>query len=120
MDFLDLTDATIEEIYQAMGQLIVAEIPEAWISATATAEIEEDDNGLTYGAYVPVNEPDQPRDFAAGYRFYLLFDELRRRFRKPGDVPWIKAQFTLQRNGHFDLGFTYPDARPAGNSSTVG
>jgi hypothetical protein len=120
MDFLDLTDATIEEIYQAMGQLIVAEIPEAWISATATAEIEEDDNGLTYGAYVPANEPDQPRDFAAGYRFYLLFDELRRRFRKPGDVPWIKAQFTLQRNGHFDLGFTYPDARPAGNSSTVG
>jgi hypothetical protein len=109
MDFFDLTDTPTERIYQAMGQFIVDAIPEEWLSATAYAEIEEDDNGLTYGRYVPAAAPESIRDFDAAAELYLAFDELRRRFRKPGYAPWSKAQFTLQRNGHFDLDFTYPD-----------
>lgn len=113
MDFFDLIDTPTERIYQAMGQFIVDAIPEEWLSATAHAEIEEDDNGLTYGRYVPAAAPESIRDFEADYRCYLMFDELRRRTRKPGYAPWIKARFTLQRNGHFDLDFTYPDAGQA-------
>lgn len=108
MDFFDLTETPTEEIYQAMGQLIVDAIPEAWLSATAYAEIEEDDNGLTWGGYVPTAAPDQQRDFDSDYRCYLMFDELRRRTQKPGHAPWVKARFTLQPDGHFDLDFTYP------------
>lgn len=117
MDFFDLTDTPTEEIYRAMGQFIVDAIPEEWLSATAYAEIEEDDNGLTYGRYVPAAAPDHQRDFEADYRFYLLFDELRLRTRKPGRAPWIKARFTLQRDGRFDLDFTYPDAGQASPQS---
>jgi len=113
MDFFDLTETPTEAIYRAMGQLIVDAMPEAWLSATACAEIEEDDNGLTWGRYVPAAAPDQQRDFDPDYRCYLMFDELRRRTRKPGHAPWVKARFTLQLDGHFDLDFTYPDAGQA-------
>lgn len=113
MDFFDLTDTPIEAIYQAMGQLVVAEIPEAWLSATAYTEIEEDDNGLTYGRYVPAVAPDAVRCFDTSYRWYFAFDELRRRMKKPGYALWVKARFTLQADGHFDLDFTYPDAEQA-------
>lgn len=112
MDFFALADTPIEEIYQAIGQWIANAIPEEWLSATAYAEIEEGDNGLTYGAYVPAAAPDSRRDFGAGAEIYLAFDELRRRLRQPGHAPWIKAQFTLQRDGHFDLDFVYPGAKP--------
>lgn len=109
MDFFDLTDTPTEDIYQAIGQFIADAIPEAWLSATAHAEIEEDDHGLTFGIYVLAVAPDSVRDFAAGAELYLAFDELRRRLRKPGHAPWVKAQFELQPDGHFDLEFTYPE-----------
>ncbi len=120
MDYFDFSDAPIEAIYQAMGQHIAAGIPAAWFSATAHAKIEEDDNGLTYGTYVPAVTPDSIRYFDPATELYLAFEELRRRFRKPGYAPWIKAQFTLQRTGHFDLDFTYPDAGQAETPITVG
>jgi len=106
---VDLTEIPIEAIYQAIGQLIVAGIPEAWLSATAHAEIKEDDHGLTFGVYTPALAPAEEKDFATGYRFYFLFKELRRRLRRPGYAPWVKARFTLYPDGHFDLDFTYPD-----------
>ena len=109
MDFYDLTDASVEQLYQALGQFVVDAIPEGWLSATACAEIEEDDNGLTYGRYIPAATPATERSFKTGYRWYFAFDELRRRFHKPGHAPWVKARFTLYQNGHFDLDFTYPD-----------
>lgn len=120
MDFFDLTDTPTEQIYQAIGQFIVDAIPEAWLSATAHAEIEEDDNGLTYGTYVPAATPDDIRYFDPASELYLAFDELRRRFRKPGYAPWIKAQFTLQPTGHFDLNFIYPDAEQSEASLATG
>lgn len=107
--FFDLTDTPTEEIYQVIGHFIADAIPEAWLSATVYAEIEEEDHGLTFGVYVPAVAPDSIRDFAAGAELYLAFDELRRRLRKPGQVPWVKAQFTVQRDGRFDLEFTYPE-----------
>ncbi len=109
MDFRNLTNTPIEEIYQALGRLIVEAIPEVWEQASAYAEIEEDDNGLTYGHYVTPEEPAVERDFDTSYRFYFLFKELRRRFRQPGQAPWVKARFTLYPDGHFDLDFTYPE-----------
>ncbi|HNS04122.1 MAG TPA: DUF600 family protein [Anaerolineae bacterium] len=111
INFFDLTDTPTEEIYLAIGQFIADAIPETWLSATAYAEIEEEDHGLTYGVYVPAVAPDITRDFAAGAELYLAFDELRRRLRKPGQAPWVKAQFTLQRDGRFDLEFTYLEDR---------
>ena len=44
VNLFDFSDAPIEAIHQAMGQLIAARIPAAWFSARALAEIEEDGN----------------------------------------------------------------------------
>lgn len=109
MDFNSLAHVPVEQIYQALGQLVADAIPEAWERACAYAEIEEDDNGLTYGYYVTPEEPAVERDFDTSYRFYFLFKELRRRFRQPGQSPWVKARFTLYPDGHFDLDVTYPE-----------
>jgi len=109
MDFYKLTNEPIEAIYQIMGSLVAETITDDWKSATVYAEINEDDNGLTYGRYVPTAAPDTLRSFKTGYRWYFIFDELRRRFHKPGHAPWVKARFMLYPDGHFDLDFTYPD-----------
>ena len=101
-------DLIVHDIRRAAGTAHL-QAGAAWLSATACAEIEEDDNGLTWGTYVPAAAPDQQRDFDPDYRCYLMFDELRRRTRKPGHALWVKARFTLQPDGHFDLDFTYPD-----------
>ena len=99
----------IEDIYKLIGQSIVSAIPEAWKRAAAYAEIEEDDNGLTYGTYTAAIKPQEERYFEPADELYFLFDELRRRFRQPGQSPWVKARFTLYPDGHFDLDITYPE-----------
>lgn len=110
MDFTDLAHTPLEELYQASGQAIVVAIPEVWARAIVHVEIAEDDNGLVYGEYLPAAAGQDLRYFAPGAELYLVFDELRRRMRKPGCAPWHKADLTLQASGRFDIDFTYPDA----------
>ena len=109
MDFDDLSDVPIEEIYREMGNFIVRATDDEWSSAILYAEIEEDDNGLTYGRYNTETVSDYSLNFDTDYTVYFAFDELRTRLHKPGQAPWTKARFILQRTGKFDLEFDYPD-----------
>jgi len=104
-----LSDISIDRMYQIIGQLIVDALPEKWQHAAAYAEIEEDDNGLIYGRYLPIGVVAKECSFSAADELYFLFDEIRHRMHKPGHAPWVKARFTLYPDGHFDLDFTYPD-----------
>lgn len=117
MDDFDLSGVPIEEIYQAIGNFIVRSIDDDWETATIYAEIESDDNGLTYGRYTTKESTDESLFFRAGASMYFAFDELRKRMRKPGTAPWTKARFVLQRDGKFDLQFEYPDQGQSGSAA---
>ena len=109
MDPVDFSNVPIETIYQELGSYIVRTIDDEWQSAILYAEIEDDDSGLIYGRYTTQTSQDFSLSFDADYTIYVAFDELRQRLQKPSFTPWTKAEFTLHRNGKFDLNFEYPD-----------
>ncbi|MBX3010475.1 MAG: DUF600 family protein [Caldilineaceae bacterium] len=109
MDSIDFSNATLEAIYQAIGNYIAHAIQEEWQSAILFVEIDDDESGLLYGRYITKTSQDYSLSFDTDYILYLAFNELRQRIQKPGYAAWTKASFTLHRNGKFDIDFKYPD-----------
>lgn len=109
MDLVDFSNIPLETIYQEIGNYIIQTIEDEWQTAILSAEIEDDDSGLLFGRYTTKTSQDFSLSFDADYTIYLAFNELRQRIQKSGYAPWTKAEFTLHRNGKFDLNFVYPD-----------
>lgn len=82
-----------------IAKAIIDAISEDWLTATAYAGIEEDDNGLTSGKYISAAKPDSINYFDPPLEIYLAFDELRRRMRRPDAAPWVKACFSSSQMG---------------------
>jgi len=108
MDYFNLSEVPVEELYQDIGQFIVDSIDDEWENATIEVTIEADDNGTTYGFYTPSGTPQKRGYFDTDYRMYCVFDELRKRFKRTDQPAWTKARFVMQPSGKFDLDFEYP------------
>lgn len=105
-DTTGLQALSVEEIYELIGELIVAAIPEEWVSAFATVEV-DDDGGQTYGRYRTPSGAGESESFPTDYRLFAAFLELRERMHRPPHAPWRQARFQLSRDGTFDFSLDY-------------
>jgi hypothetical protein len=107
----DISKSTIENLYQKIGDIIIASIDVPWTQVVLHVEIEEDDNAKIYGSFtVPEDEIKHSLSLKHAYELYVIFEELRRRVYKPEFSPWNEAVFTLNPGGDFDLSFSYHDS----------
>ena len=97
---------SVEDIYQQIAGYIVESIDDDWSVAWVCAEMEEDDNGLTYDRYRTADS-DGDLSFKAGHEVYELFDALRRMLKRPSEKPWRFAKFTPEPSGKFHIDFEY-------------
>lgn len=109
VNFFDLKNLTTEKLYELIGELIINAIDDDnWITARVFVEIEDNESGLTFGRYITTKPADPPLNFDTDYRMYLVFDEIRKRMVTEGKDAWVKAIFTLEKTGKFDIKFEYP------------
>jgi hypothetical protein len=96
----------IEVIYQEIGTYIVQSIAADWSTAWVSVEI-ADENVVTLKGRYRKDGDAQDKGFRADHRVAHLFLQLRRLLKKDDADAWTGAKFTLERDGGFELEFTY-------------
>ena len=104
----DLSQVPSETISLTIANLIGEALPEDTTQAMVGAEIEDDDNGVTTGRYIPSSDVTGERCFETDYRMYLALAELRRRTRTPAGEAWTTASCELTP-GLLTISFQYPN-----------
>ena len=101
-------DASVEKIYEQIGNYIVETIDDDWAEASIHMELGAG-YGRGYGRYRKEGL-DAVLPFRLRYDVYKLFKELRIRLQKEGTRPWLKATFRLKRDAKFEIDFEYEDS----------
>ena len=97
--------ATIEEIYQEIGQEIANKIPEKWDLAEVVF-IYHHGMSVIESSYKLVDSVEKKRNIA-GRRLMELFIELHDKLIEAGQADWKQAVYVLRPDGKFDLWFEY-------------
>ncbi|MEQ4204712.1 immunity protein YezG family protein [Actinopolymorpha sp. B17G11] len=96
------------ELFQAIGQALVDELPDEWESVDVECEMIDFSSRFACaytaagGDLVAFEVPDE---------LYPLFTELRGEMYEPGKGAWYKARFQMDSSGKFGVDFDY-DSKP--------
>lgn len=95
MLYENLLNESTETLHEFLEEYIRQSIDESWSKAELTAEIQDEQSGLTYGRYLTDGSVPKERCFGTDYRIYFIFDALRQQMSKESGHSWTKATATL-------------------------
>ena len=100
---------SIEQIYQEIAVSIAQSVPQdrttAWVSVEVTG-----DSVYTIKGWYLGEEGGETRAFRVDGSVSRLFAQLRSLLKREGASSWLRAKFTLARDGEFELEFGYDSA----------
>jgi len=96
----------IEAVYQEIGELIFAKMPENWQKAVVTAE--RDGQGVLNltGHYLPDNDQESI-NFRVGPEITRSLVEVANRLNQNDTQAWKKVSVSIEPSGEFNIDLSY-------------
>jgi hypothetical protein len=91
MQLEKLDTTTLDDLYQMLYDTVKQSIAEKWSEAIVTAEITDEQSGLTYGRYRKEQGDPSLLCFPTDYNTYLICDTIRSKMSEQGAIPWQKT-----------------------------
>lgn len=99
--------ATVEDLLQQIGHMIVQALPVPWQQASVEV-LFEDDVTTAHGLYLPIGDAEQ-HSFPVPGSINRLFGHLRGVTRRDGHTMWSKATLIIQSDNSYTIDFNYDD-----------
>lgn len=99
-----------EQLYHLIARTLMPSLPENWQTVSLHFEFIDED---VYERSATVDTGDGTEISISlrrsGIEMYDAFIEIARRMEEAGHGKWQSAIFTMDRNGKFNINFTYPE-----------